>query len=141
MKQCIKCKEWKSLDLFNTRTFGPNKKTCPRSICKKCKNAHAIQWRKDHHEKSSQWYRSRNLKKKYGITIDDYENMLREQKNKCAICKKIPKDFKYKFGVDHNHKTGKIRGLLCTKCNTAIGKLDSKKLLRSAIRYFGKYGE
>lgn len=141
MKQCIKCKEFKSLDLFNIRTFGPNKKICPRSTCKKCLNAYNIKWRKSHPDKRYQWDRNKLLKKKCGITEADYGEMLCKQKNRCAICKKSPEDFKFCLAVDHNHDNGKVRGLLCVKCNTAIGSLNNIKILRSAIKYFKLHGE
>lgn len=141
MKQCIKCLEWKELDLFNIRKFGPNKKICPRSTCKKCLNQYNIKWRREHPEKSYKWNKSKLLKKKYGITTNDYDRMSQKQKHCCAICKKPGIDFKTGLGVDHDHDTGKVRGLLCVKCNTAIGSLNGIELLRSAIRYFRKHNQ
>lgn len=76
------------------------------------------------------------LKSKYGITIDDYERMFEEQGGKCWICKQKKK----KLSVDHNHKTGKVRALLCTNCNTSLGKMkDSIQILENAISYLKKY--
>lgn len=80
-----------------------------------------------------------NLKKNYGINIDQYNEMLKKQKNKCAICHNEFKPMKNTH-VDHNHITGKVRGLLCTKCNSSIGYLnDDIKLLKEAIKYLKKY--
>jgi len=91
-------------------------------------------------EKARQWHSSRHyyLKYKYGITEDQYNEMLESQGNKCAICKsKETKDKKrHRFMVDHCHSTGVVRGLLCSSCNKAIGLLhDSPDILQSAICY------
>lgn len=72
----------------------------------------------------------------YGITPDDYDNLYQDQEGCCAICGKHQSGFKRRFGVDHCHKTGRIRGLLCHHCNTALGNLrDDPSLLLSAIEY------
>lgn len=86
--------------------------------------------------------RNRDLKK-YGITLEDLENMLRDQDNKCAICgKKIflfESSKKITAHVDHDHKTGKVRGLLCQECNTGLGKfMDNTDYLLSAVSYLKK---
>lgn len=66
--------------------------------------------------------RERALKAKYGITVADYDAMLAKQNGVCAICKFPPK--RRRLAVDHNHKTGKVRGLLCWRCNYALGVLE-----------------
>lgn len=77
-----------------------------------------------------------NLKLRYGITLEDYNRMLAEQNECCAICSQHRSKFKNRLNVDHCHLTGKIRGLLCTDCNHGIGKLkDSTVLLAKAIEY------
>ena len=80
------------------------------------------------------------LQYRYGITVEDYESLLKEQDYSCAICKtKNPSSKRKgsnKFHVDHCHSTGKVRGLLCNSCNTAIGYLnDDETNLVSALRY------
>lgn len=73
---------------------------------------------------------------KYNITLDDYESMLIKQNNLCAICNQEETFRNRRLTVDHCHKTGKVRGLLCNKCNLAIGHLgDSSKLLEEALKY------
>lgn len=71
-------------------------------------------------------------KRKYGLTVAQFIGMLRKQKGKCAICQHkliIPE-------VDHDHKTKRVRGLLCPLCNKMLGLArDSKKILQAAIRY------
>jgi len=80
----------------------------------------------------------RRLPRKYGITADDYYQMLDEQSNKCAICE-VKFDDDVKPHVDHCHNTGNVRGLLCRACNTAIGMFrDDTDALKSAIKYLEK---
>ena len=72
-----------------------------------------------------------NLKLNYKITIEEYNNKLKKQKNRCAICNKHRNKFKRNLAVDHCHTTGKIRDLLCSICNTRLGyyeKSDIDKL-------------
>lgn len=97
---------------------------------------------------SKQYYQKNPLKaiarifKKYGLTIEDYTKMLKEQKNGCAICNHKftdTKTFKNRLFVDHCHKTGKVRGLLCSECNFGISKFkDNPKIILSAMRYIEK---
>jgi hypothetical protein len=75
--------------------------------------------------------------KRYGITSKDFETMLEKQNGACAVCKK-----KKKLCVDHDHETGKVRGLLCRACNTAIGNLgDSHEGLLNAAQYLTSSSE
>jgi len=79
------------------------------------------------------------LKTLYNITIEQYENLFKQQNGKCAICKQIPIGKTHNDGtlcVDHCHITGKVRGLLCQKCNRGIGHFNHNiLLLESAIKY------
>jgi hypothetical protein len=78
------------------------------------------------------------LKRKFGITLDAYNRLLEAQDGKCAICGAKPKDRPHhrKLAVDHDHKTKKIRGLLCFHCNTGLGNLrDDPELLLKAVEY------
>lgn len=68
--------------------------------------------------------RSRNLAR-YGLTIIGYDELVRSQNGLCMICRKVPTMGRgKKLYVDHCHKTGKVRGLLCNRCNSAIGLFD-----------------
>lgn len=84
---------------------------------------------------------SRYLEREYGITIDEYNNLLKKQDYKCAICggEGFVMDssrHKIKLVVDHDHTTGAVRGLLCHNCNRALGLLhDSEKNLLNAVDY------
>ena len=84
--------------------------------------------------------KGRNLRAKFDMSVEEYDRMLAAQNGVCAICKQPEthlRNGKLKaLAVDHDHKTGKIRGLLCSDCNTGIGKLkDSIDVLTSAVQY------
>jgi hypothetical protein len=77
----------------------------------------------------------RQLKSKYGIGIEEYEALYRFQAGKCAICKRRP-DQKRRLAVDHDHDTGEVRGLLCSRCNLVLGQMDDKvEWFRLAAKY------
>lgn len=89
-------------------------------------------WRNNNKDK----FRNCQLVRKFGISIDDYNDMLKEQNYRCKICNTHEDELTLKLAVDHNHLTGKVRGLLCGNCNVAIGMLkDSEILLLKAIFY------
>lgn len=93
------------------------------SECRLCRNLIASLSRRDY-----------LLKYNYGITHEDYNKLSQEQKDVCAICKKKSR-FEF-LDIDHCHKTGKIRGLLCQKCNKALGLFnDDQVLFESALIY------
>jgi hypothetical protein len=75
--------------------------------------------------------REYNLKKKYGLTVDELEQMKLEQMNLCAICHQTP-TLRGLF-VDHDHETGLVRGLLCQHCNLAIGHLKDDPEIALAV--------
>ena len=81
-----------------------------------------------------------HMKRAYGLDFKDYERMLEEQNGVCAICSSPPpNNRKTRLAIDHCHKTGKVRGLLCDKCNRSIGLLkDDVSVLKSAIKYLTK---
>lgn len=82
--------------------------------------------------------RTRTLRN-YGLTIQSWEKMFYEQGFACAICKSKT-SAKFGWATDHNHKTGKVRGILCSNCNTAIGQMkEDSKRLRLAADYIDKY--
>lgn len=82
--------------------------------------------------------RNSQLLRDFGITIEDFQMMLMLQAGVCAICQK-PERAGRNLSVDHNHDTGKVRGLLCDACNTSLGKFgDSTETLRRAIAYLEK---
>jgi hypothetical protein len=80
------------------------------------------------------------LLKLYGITTIDWQDMFDKQEGKCAICGIHQSEVKSTFHVDHNHETNKVRGLLCSKCNQAIGLVgESISTLNSMIDYLKEF--
>ena len=81
--------------------------------------------------------RDSSLKKRYGISLEDYEMMLVTQNSCCAICEILEADYIRRkgrnFDVDHCHTTGKVRGLLCYRCNVVLGFLEERKELLESI--------
>ncbi len=74
--------------------------------------------------------------KEYGITGEEYHSLFKAQDGRCAICGIHQDDLRKKLSVDHNHTTGKVRGLLCDKCNQGLGYFnDSPERLKTAIEY------
>lgn len=95
---------------------------------------------KSYREKTPHIQKARALRESFDLSVEQYSQMLKSQGGVCAICKEPEthmRNGKIKaLAVDHDHKTGEIRGLLCFDCNTGIGKLkDDPKVLQSAIRY------
>ena len=91
-------------------------------------------------ERKELW-KIKNYKEIYNITIEDYNNLLLLQDNKCKICKKDYSNEKKKLAVDHCHVSGKVRGLLCTKCNMCLGGVnDNIEILKEMILYLKENG-
>lgn len=105
----------------------------PPEIKDKRRKEALASWHKLSPEQKRTRERKYALKKLYGITPDQFDEMLREQEGKCALCKE---PFAETPHVDHCHTTGKVRGLLHTKCNTGIGMFgDNPQKLALAIEY------
>ncbi len=98
--------------------------------------AYDKKYKKDHPE-SKEKRRIRRFRYELIITKEEYDDLLKIQNNVCAICKKV--DSKKSLAIDHNHKTGKIRGLLCEGCNIGLGGFkDDILLLSQSIKYLKK---
>lgn len=92
------------------------------------------EWRRTHKE-YTKLYGRRKCLERYGITAHDFEQMLDRQNGVCAVCKETQLGGK-NLCIDHDHKTGKVRGLLCVACNMAIGYMkDDPQRLRAAADY------
>ena len=122
-----------------------NKSTGTYSICKECKKNAVNDWRKNNRLQYNASMRAYNKKhyyrlrlQRYDLTVEQHTALLAEQKGKCAICRKLPNG-KRPLAVDHNHKTGKVRGLLCYGCNRALHVLDAPGLLKAAEAYLKKH--
>lgn len=128
-KPCTKCGESKLIEDFH---LDSRRKDGRQSRCRTCQNEETlIRYYKNPSKK-----RERNLQKLYGISLEDYNNLRYSQDYKCGICRRHEEDFWYKLCVDHDHKTGSVRALLCTNCNTGLGVFnDDPKLLKKAMEY------
>lgn len=174
-KLCRACHIEKELTFFSVRRQS---KDGLSSICKSCDSIRSCQWKKDNPEKAKKqrvdWvnanyekkldstlsWRKKNpdkhrnivLKSRYGITLEQYNEMLIQQENKCKICKKLFSGelIKNRPCVDHDHKCcpkgvkicGKcIRGLLCGPCNSMLGRLqEDTSSFQRAIDYVNNGG-
>lgn len=148
-KVCKDCKTEKPLDeYFNDKGFKSGK----MAICKACKQAKTLAWRKDNkpkynalavrwRDKNPEKQHATDIKRIYGLSIERYNEMLTEQACKCKICGKQhdPSIKRGRLYVDHDHQTGEVRGLLCGACNSAIGYFQDKtEVLYKAIDYLKK---
>ena len=107
------------------------KKRNPEHVAAKAKEYRIRQ--KDHLKFVS---RRSHLRREYGMTVTDYENLFKAQQGKCAICGTTDPFPSPCLCVDHCHRTGVVRGLLCFNCNISIGRMnDDPALLLAAIRY------
>lgn len=131
-KKCKKCQLL--IDLDNFYVAYKNKYGIVYcTTCKDCNKLTSVEWGRNNRHKHYGY----EIKYKYGLTIKEYDEMVLAQNNKCAICQGSSVK---RFSIDHCHKTGKIRGLLCFACNSAIGKLkENKELFINAINYLEKY--
>ena len=95
---------------------------------------YGVKYRSKHRERTRKNAR-KYVYKSYGLTLASYKELVKEQDGKCALCSREPE----LLVVDHDHETGKLRGLLCNKCNIGIGFLgDDTDGLQRAIRYLEK---
>lgn len=102
-----------------------------------CITCHKQRCKERYHSKSLVEHRAAKAKM-YGLSPEQYLDMLEKQQGKCAICKLEPTS-KRGLAVDHDHETGEVRGLLCGGCNTALGSFkDDPEVLTSAIEYLRK---
>ena len=97
--------------------------------------------RKKYYEDHKEWHAKRmyrnNMKRKYGLSLEQVKAILSAQKNRCEICKKDFSTMTKWNGVciDHNHKTGVVRGILCRRCNLSLAYIEDNKFLERAQNY------
>jgi hypothetical protein len=127
-KQCSKCRALKSVEGFYRSKASKDGR---QNQCKTCTSErHALKV-DERRQYAWEW----TLRNKFGITPDDYQRMLEDQGGVCAVCGGLDYGNK-KLAVDHDHATGKVRGLLCRRCNMGIGLLqDDQRVLRRALAY------
>jgi hypothetical protein len=128
-KRCAKCGVEKPLGDFHRQPSGSHGR---HSYCKTCYNK---KYRGVKRKPISKEARSRqNLKTRYGLEPWQVKKILEAQGGVCAICKKEPK----RACVDHDHKTGKVRGILCHQCNIKLPFVEDSSFRKSALGYLKK---
>ena len=130
--QCTKCRAFKPDGDFYRSTRDGRQRWCKRCVAEGVKARYHAGPGKETNRRSSR-------RRRYGLTPADYELLLEQQHGLCAICLEPPSGRGRKGSVlcvDHDHKTGAVRGLLCHNCNRAIGALkDDRRLVASALAY------
>jgi hypothetical protein len=118
-----------------------------RSRCRECLNTQHGTYSNRNQESNKRWRQANpdkvrlrrridRLKNKYGLSLQEYEDMLRSQGSQCKICGKNQSELDVTMAVDHCHKTNRIRGLLCDNCNKGLGHFrDDPAILEKAINY------
>ena len=166
MKTCRKCGVAKEIDEFYRDKAGRDGHRPECKICTKTQRAawyeanrereieRVTRWNRENPERVQEWRansradgrrrlsdRKSHLKRTFGITLEDYDRLLAAQGGGCAICGRTPRE-DIALHVDHDHVTGKVRGILCFKHNNALGDFDDDpELLRRALAYLTSGGQ
>jgi Autographiviridae endonuclease VII len=159
-KTCRKCGETKPLDEFYAEKAGRDGRRTECKVCSKAAMAaryranpdpareRARRWNRENRDRYDDRMRAyresgrkklsdrkSHLKRKYGLTVEQYDEVLAAQGGGCAICGRLPRD-DISLHVDHCHLTNDVRGILCFRCNNALGDFDhDERLLRAAADY------
>lgn len=146
MKICSKCKIEKSFENFRKDKTTSDGLRCWCKICCKQyneeyskKNQQKIKdYKIRHYLDNKLEIQEKRLTKLYNLTLNEYRDILNKQKEKCLICESKFTNINIPY-IDHNHTTGKIRGLLCNTCNRALGLFkDNPEILEKAKQYLLK---
>lgn len=129
MKTCNYCKETKDPSEFHKR----------QNHCKRCNSKRNKRWREENPEAHRLSYVKGHVRRLYGLSWEEYMGLFDRQEGRCALCSKEHVLMAvHGLCVDHDHRTGRVRGLLCKKCNTALGVLgDSPDSIRRVLAYLG----
>src|SRR5574337_715416 len=134
MKTCTKCGDTKedSEFYFINKAAGTH-----HSRCKECVKAYSRQYKVGKEDRYRDASRKHHLKKKFNLSVSDFDRMFTEQDGRCAICNKTSHKI---LCVDHDHTTGSVRDLLCDNCNKGLGNFfDNPEIMLSALSYLGKH--
>ena len=134
-KQCSECREIKPLNEFHRSSRNSSGR---QARCKQCASRIQREWFRANPGYSSQrqlarnpnYYRDRNRLLRYGLTPEDVDEMRQAQDGRCAICR-----MEKRLVIDHCHASGRVRALLCTRCNSALAQLEDKQWLAAATQY------
>ena len=133
--ECNYCKKIKYLKEFYTHNSCRSGRN---SWCIECTNIRSKRWYNINKARSLANTREAKLLREYGISVEKYQELLKQQGGLCKICKQLETQQR-KLSIDHNHKTGKVRGLLCNRCNVAIGLLNEDiGIIHNVIIYLGE---
>jgi len=144
-KQCNRCKETKPATCFE---YNPQQRDGMRATCRQClapanakrSRVYKAQQRANDPVKFRLVQRGKQYVRRYGLNEGDFERMNDTQNGKCAICANSPDPKKRFLDIDHDHKSGKVRELLCTNCNTGLGRFrDDPDILIKAVNYLLKH--
>ena len=125
------------------REYGRVRRQLPH--VKEAQKRHGKNYRTNNAARVAAYMRVYHLANTYGLTVADYDAMKAAQGGVCAICKKLEtKVFKgerlMEMAIDHDHKTGKVRGLLCAQCNSGLGNFrDDTELMLTAMAYLEEH--
>ena len=135
-KPCRDCGEVKPLDEFNKDAKAKDGR---RAYCKPCHSARSMSWEKANPEKRAKSVRRHNLKRRYGITVEQFDELFAKQGGRCACCG-APEPGGTGWQVDHCHDSNELRGILCHSCNVGIGHLgDNVDGVWQAMLYLVKH--
>jgi protein-arginine kinase activator protein McsA len=139
LKKCYHCKRLLPIINFRQNKYNPKKRV---GVCSQCQKPKIRSQQKyGHSKKGLHAARKARIKYCFNLTLAEYNHIFSLQNGLCAICGKKCKTGQ-RLAVDHNHKTGKIRGLLCRNCNTGIGFFsDEISLLVNAISYLKEHSD
>lgn len=132
-ERCAKTKAWRAANPDKCKTYQVENKEAIRQTNKR--------WRHAHPGIDSFYVRKSRLKKKYGLTVASLNQLLASQNHACLICKD-PVGFGRpgSAAVDHDHQTGKVRGILCGRCNTGLGQFKEDPIrMTAAITYLATH--
>lgn len=140
MRRCSRCGKLKNDDDFHRHKTNVDGYS---HICKQCilseKKAKRDARRAYDAAVLADAHKNANLRLHYGMTLEDYDARLAGQEGVCAICGRGPEGFQRSFAVDHDHTSGRVRGILCPDCNRGLGGFrDDPVLLQKAIEYLTK---
>ena len=137
-KHCPGCKETKLHSEYQKNRCTKDGLQYHCKVCRQNIDSRLVKRAYDrnrYHTQKETTYLNPRYKKQYGITLDQYNERLHNQNNVCAICKNQCKSGR-RLAVDHCHKTGKVRGLLCSACNQTLGKFqDNIERFENAANY------
>jgi hypothetical protein len=137
-KKCIRCSLVKPIINFGAKKNVKTNAIYYSSYCRECEALNTLEYKRINRVKARIAERRSQIRR-YGIDPERYEEINNNQDGKCAICgcdySIERKGKKCRLAIDHDHSTGAVRGLLCSKCNTGIGCLFNIELLSKAISY------